>query len=171
MSKLPYENFSLLSFDSSYKYVFLSNELQFQNLWVLEFKELDHGLGEAGGRTLVDDKKLPAGNRGWLEDYSIIEVTDSIRAVPKANFGVIYIVNAKDTVDINIDIEWVYPEKLVNEKGEKFKSIRYTTRRPTNIPSGSSYNLDEPYELLKGKWTMNIYVEKKKMYSKTFFLY
>ena len=138
---------------------------------LLEFKELDHGLGQVVDGSVVNDKKSPNGSRGWANDYWILEMTDSISAVPKANFGVVYIINAKDTVDINVDIEWIYPEKMINEKGEKFKSIRYTTRRPTNIPSGSSYTLDEPYELLKGKWTMNIYVEKKKMFTRTFFLY
>ncbi|MGZ5548908.1 MAG: hypothetical protein ACXWFZ_13270, partial [Nitrososphaeraceae archaeon] len=65
---------------------------------LLEFKELDHGLGQTVERTLVNEKNSPTGTRGWLEDYWIIEVTDSIRAVPKANFGVVYIVHAKDSV-------------------------------------------------------------------------
>ena len=80
-------------------------------------------------------------------------------------------VKSKDTVDINIEIEWIYPEKITNAEGKKFKSIKYTTKRPTNIPSASSYSLDAPYEIVKGKWIMSIYLEGKKMYSRTFFLY
>jgi hypothetical protein len=91
--------------------------------------------------------------------------------LPKANFGVVYIVNAKDTVDIDVVIEWIYPEKITNTNGEKFKSIKYSTRRPTNIPSASSYSLDEPYEMVKGEWKMNIYIENKRVCSKTFILY
>ncbi|MBF4491898.1 DUF3859 domain-containing protein [Flavobacterium sp. MR2016-29] len=49
--------------------------------------------------------------------------------------------------------------------------MKYTTQRPTNIPSASSYSLDEPYELIKGKWEMNLYIENKRVYSKTFILY
>ena len=137
----------------------------------LEFVELDHGLAEVVEGTVEKLKKSPTGGHGWLKDFAIIEVTDSIHAELKANFGVVYMVKAKDTVDINVEIEWIYPEKITNEKGEKFKSIKYTTKRPTNIPSASSYSLDAPYEMVKGKWTMSIYLEGKKMYSRTFFLY
>lgn len=82
-----------------------------------------------------------------------------------------YIVKSKDTVNIEIAIEWIYPEKITNQKGEKFNSIKYTTKRPTNIPSASSYSLDEPYETIKGDWKMNIYIENKRVCSRTFVLY
>jgi hypothetical protein len=137
----------------------------------LEFIELDHGLAVVVDSVTEKLKNSPTGNHGWLKDFVIVNVTDSIFAKLKANFGVVYMVKAKDTVDIDVVIEWIYPEQIVNEKGQKFKSIKYTTRRPTNIPSASSYSLDAPYELVKGNWEMNIYLENKLMYSKTFFLY
>ena len=56
-------------------------------------------------------------------------------------------------------------------QSDNFKSIKYTTNRPTNIPSASSYSLDASYEMVKGEWQMNIYLENKKVYSKSFFLY
>lgn len=137
----------------------------------LEFKELDYGLAKVVDGTTEQLNSSPNGTHGWLKDFEIIKVTDSIQAVHKANFGVVYIVNAADTVDIDVVIEWIYPKKITNDKGEKFKSIKYTTKRPTNIPSASSYSLDEPYELVKGNWQMNIYVEDKRVCSKTFVLY
>jgi hypothetical protein len=138
---------------------------------LLEFVELDHGLAEVVPGIIEKLKNSPTGTHGWLEDFAIIKVTDSIQVLPKANFGVVYMVKAKDTVDINVVIEWIFPEKMINEKGEKFKSIKYSTKRPTNIPSASSYSLDAPYEMIKGNWEMNIYIEKKKVYSHTFLLY
>lgn len=137
----------------------------------LDFKELDYGQANVKGGKSEELVNSPTGSHRWLEDFVIIKKTDSIQAVKKANFGVVYMVTAKDTVNINIDIEWIYPEKMTNDKGEKFKSIRYTTKRPTNIPSASSYSLDEPYEIIKGKWEMNIFIENKRVYSKTFVLY
>lgn len=137
----------------------------------LEFVELEYGIGHKVEGTTVQEKASPTGTRGWLADYTIIRQTDSVPMVRKANFGTVYMIRAKDTVDIDVQIEWIYPEKITNEKGEKFKSIRYTTQRPTNIPSGSSYNLDEPYEMVKGKWVQNLYVENKKVYSRTFVVY
>jgi Domain of unknown function (DUF3859) len=137
----------------------------------LEFKELDYGLAKVKDGTTEKLSNSPTGNHGWLEDFEIINKTDSIQALPKANFGVVYIVNAKDTLYIDVVIEWIYPKKIINDKGEKFKSIRYTTKRPTNIPSASSYSLDEQYEMVKGNWEMNIYIENKRVCSKKFILY
>ncbi len=137
----------------------------------LEYKELDYGLAKVKHGTTESLNSSPTGTHGWLADFEITNKTDSIQALPKANFGVIYIVNANDTVDIDVVIEWIYPEKITNEKGEKFQSIKYTTKRPTNIPSASSYSLDEPYEMVKGDWKMNIYIENKRVCSRTFVLY
>ena len=150
---------------------FSQTKINFKSYGTLEFKELDFGLAKVKGRTIEQLSTSPTGTHGWLEDFEILKKTDSIKVLPKANFGVIYIVNAKDTVDIDIDIEWIYPQKIINDKGEKFKSIKYTTKRPTNIPSASSYSLDEPYEMVKGEWKMNIYIENKRVCSKTFVLY
>jgi hypothetical protein len=138
---------------------------------VLEFVELDHGLANVVRERVEKLDNTPTGTHGWLKDFVITNVTDSIEILPKANFGVVYMVKAKDTVDIDVIIEWIYPEKITNEKGEKFKSVKYTTKRPTNIPSASSYSLDAPYEMVKGNWELNIYLEKKKVYTRTFFLY
>jgi hypothetical protein len=88
-----------------------------------------------------------------------------------APLGVVYQVNAKDTIDIAVVIEWIYPQVVTNEKGEQFKLIKYTTRRPTNIPSASSYSLDEPYEMVKGNWILNMYTDNKKVCSRTLLLY
>lgn len=136
----------------------------------LAFKELEYGLAKVKQGTTEQLNTSPTGTHGWLADFEIIDKTYSIQALPKANFGVVYIVNAKDTVDIDIVIEWIYPKKITNEKGETFKSIKYTTKRPTNIPSASSYSLDEPYEMVKGEWKMNIYIENKRVCSKVFVL-
>ena len=137
----------------------------------LTIKELDHGLAKVEEGKDETLKNSPTGTHNWLKDFAIINVSDSIQVQPKANFGVVYEVDAKDTIDIDVTIEWVYPQQITNEKGEKFKSIKYTTKRPTNIPSASSYSLDESYELVKGNWRLNIYIEKKRVLSRTFILY
>ncbi len=136
----------------------------------LEFTELDHGIASKVEGT-TEAAKTPSGTHGWLADFVITDVTDSIPLIHKKTFGVVYIMGAKDAMDVGVDIEWIYPQKIKNDKGEKFKSIRYSTRRPTNIPSASSYSLDQDYEMVKGKWVLNIYVEDKKVFSRAFILY
>ena len=137
----------------------------------LEFKELDYGLAKGKGGITEELRTSPTGSHRWLKDFEIINTSDSIKVLPKAKFGVVYVVNAKDTVDIDVVIEWIFPEKITNDKGDKFKSIKYTTKRPTNITSASSYSLDERYEMVKGAWKMNIYIENKRVCSRTFVLY
>jgi hypothetical protein len=158
---------TILLFHSSFAQTTIASKTK----GTLEFVELDYGLAEVVQGTEDRLKNSPTGTHGWLKDFVITKVTDSIEVKPKANFGVVYIVKANDTIDIDVVIEWIYPEKVTNEKGETFKSIKYTTRRPTNIPSASSYSLDASYEMVKGNWQMNIYIDKKKVCAKTFVLY
>jgi len=165
--KVIFTLLTLLAFQTS----FSQTTVKSKTYGDLEFKELDYGLAKTKDGTTDELSTSPTGTHGWLEDFDIIDKTYSIQALPKANFGVVYIVNAKDTVNIDVVIEWIYPKKITNEKGEKFRSIKYTTKRPTNIPSASSYSLDEPYETVKGDWKMNIYIENKRVCSKTFVLY
>lgn len=158
---------TLLSFQPTFSQITVNSKLH----GTLEFKELDYGLAKVKAGTTERLSRSPTGNHGWLEDFEIINTSDSIQVLPKANFGVVYTVNAKDTINIDVVIEWIYPEVIKNDKGKKFKSIKYTTKRPTNIPSASSYSLDEPYEMVKGNWNMNIYIENTRVCSRTFVLY
>src|SRR4051794_40345183 len=91
---------------------------------VLEFKELDYGLAKVRGGTTEELSNSPTRTHGWLKDFEIINQTDSIHALSKANFGVVYIVKAKDTMDIDVVVEWIYPEEITNDKGGKFKTIK-----------------------------------------------
>lgn len=142
-----------------------------KKLGTLEFFEIDHGLAKVEEGISETSENTPTKTHGWLKDFAITKVTDSILVEAKANFGVVYEIRAIDSVDIDIDIEWIYPKTIKNDKGEKFKSIRYTTRRPTNTPSASSYSLDAPYEMATGKWTVNLYIEDKLVHSRSFYLY
>jgi len=140
-------------------------------LGILEFEELNHGMVHVVDSAVEELKGTPTGEHGWLKDLEFVKLTDSIKIAPKANFGTVYVVKARDTVNIDVTIEWIYPKVIKNEKGEKFKSVKYTTRRPTNIPSGSTYSLDAPYEMVKGKWIENIYLGDHRVFSRTFILY
>lgn len=137
----------------------------------LEIQELEYGLASVEHEVELKGENTPTKTRGWLKDFVIIKQTDSIKIAPKANFGTVYIVNAKDTVEIAIDIEWIYPKTVKNDQGEKFKSIRYSTKRPTNIPSASSYSLDADYEMVPGKWIQHLYIDDQRVLTRTFILY
>ncbi len=151
--------------------LFAQTKIESQKFGTLQFVELDYGLAKVEEGISEKLEGTPTKTHGWLKDLMIIKVTDSIHIEEKANFGVVYEVRAKDSVDINVDIEWIYPKTVKNEKGEKFKSIRYTTTRPTNTPSASSYSLDAPYEMVPGTWVENLYIENKLVHTRSFFLY
>ena len=71
----------------------------------LIFQELAYGIANTTRERDEIQKNSPTGNRGWLKDYELIEQTDSVEMAPKVNFGVVYQVDARDTVDIKVDIE------------------------------------------------------------------
>jgi hypothetical protein len=150
---------------------FSQTQIVSKKLGTLTFKELDYGIAKVKNGTSDSLSGSPTGTHMWLEDFEIVKQTDSIKIFPKANFGTVYIFEAKDTFDIDVTIEWIYPRKVTNEKGESFKSIKYTTKRPTNIPSASSYSLDSQYEFVEGEWQLNLFIENKKVYTKKFILY
>ncbi|NIG57138.1 DUF3859 domain-containing protein [Chitinophaga sp. Cy-1792] len=137
----------------------------------LDFRILNFGIAAVVEGTSDRLDGTPTRTHGWLQDLQIVKVTDSIPLKQKQNFGIVYQVDAKDTIMIAVDIEWIFPVAITNEKGASYKSVRYTTKRPTNIPSGSTYSLDEPYEMVKGEWVENIYIGNQKVGSKTFFVY
>ncbi len=151
--------------------VFAQTIVESKQFGRLEFAEIKYGVAQVVKGTIEEMKNSPTGIHGWLKDFEITRITDSVPAELNANFGVQYIVMAKDTVEIEVEIEWLFPKKMTNDEGEKFKSIRYKTRRPTNIESASSYSLDKPFELIKGNWTENFYIENKLVHTRTFILY
>src|SRR2546423_1255107 len=138
--------------------LFAQTRLESKKNGTLKFSVLTYGIAHVADGTIDELKNSPTGTHSWSDGLNMLKVTDSIPVKQKENFGLVYIVEAKDTADINVDIEWIYPKKITNEKGETFKSIRYTTQRPTNMPSGSMYSFDAPYEMVKGKWVLNIYI-------------
>lgn len=137
----------------------------------LVFTEIQYGVAQVVDGISEEMKNSPTGSHGWLKEFEVTKITDSVPAELNANFGVHYIIKSKDTVEIEVEIEWLFPKRMTNNEGKKFKSIRYKTRRPTNIESASSYSLDKPFELIKGNWTENFYIENKLVHTRTFILY
>jgi Domain of unknown function (DUF3859) len=150
-------------------FVFLNGHSQSNK--AVEFVEINHGMVKVSRERTEIQINSPTGSRGILESFEFIKITDSVPAILKNNFGIEYMLKTADSTEIDVTIEWLYPEKITNTEGKKFKTIKYTTQRYTNEPTFSSYSLDEPYELVKGKWKMNIYAYEKLLYSKTFILY
>jgi hypothetical protein len=162
---------SIIAFLFSGMSLFAQTKLESKKNTPLIFIILDYGIVKATG--IADDplKASPTGTHHWLDDLQVVKVTDSIPLKLKQNFGFFYVIKTIDTVNLNIDTEWIYPSKITNEKGESYKSIKYTIPKTTNIPSASLYSLDEPYEMVKGKWVVNLYMENKKIGSKSFIVY
>lgn len=138
---------------------------------VFEFVELSHGIARVEEGTTEKLKNSPTGTRGILQNFEIAIVTDSIEIKPKANFGVLYTIKSKQDIDIDVTFEWIYPEKIKTEDGKKIKSLKFTLSRPTNTEIASSYSLDTPSEMVKGNWTLNIYIKGEMLFTRTFVLY
>lgn len=138
----------------------------------VQFEELAFGLAARTENTdRIEAADLPTGQRNIANNLEFVQSTDSIQLQPKGSFGIMYMLKAADSVDIKVDVEWIFPKKMVDKEGNKYKSIRYTTTKPTNTELGNTFTLDEAYEMIEGKWTLNLYVDNKKLFSRSFFVY
>lgn len=110
----------------------------------------------------------PTGTHGVIEQQSLIEKTQSVEAKIGAAFGVEYKLAGKKNDTIPIELEWVFPSDMTDQKGNRYSSIRYPVDLPANLVNASVYSLDNDYEVLKGTWTLNIYYHDKVIFSRKF---
>jgi hypothetical protein len=115
-------------------------------------------------------KNSPTGFRSYLEDFAVINKTDSIEMKLGSRFGVEYQLVSSKELSIPLEAEWVFPRKIINTEGKAFKNLRYNTSRSTNEKTFSSYSLDKEFELVPGRWTFRLYFKKKIIYQRYFYL-
>ncbi len=46
---------------------------------------------------------------------------------------------------------------MIDNNGKQMKSFKYTIELPTNYENNSLYKLENEYEIIRGRWKVNIY--------------
>lgn len=136
----------------------------------LEVKELEFGICET--KTVVNEQmeNSPSGTYTLSRGFKIVDKTDSITAKLGQKFGVKFIMQSDVNKNLSIEQVWIFPETITNDKGEKFKELRYTVNKPTNEKTYSTYTLEKNFEVVKGEWIYQMFYNDSKIYEKTFYL-
>jgi hypothetical protein len=56
-----------------------------------------------------------------------------------------------------MELVWIFPTPMVNEKGESYSEVRKTIYVTVNDYCFSSYLFEKDYEILPGTWTFQLY--------------
>jgi hypothetical protein len=137
-----------------------------------KFSELNYGMyaSQTGETQKMDES--PSGDHRVVIKQVLLKKTEKIPAKIGSDFGTEYklVSNSSDTV--TLQLEWIFPHTIIDPvKKASFKSIKYAIDLPLNATNGSTYSLDNDFEVVKGTWQLNIYYEDKIIYSKKFELY
>lgn len=137
----------------------------------IEIKVLNYGRSSA--KLLCTDKNenMPSGKKRTT-DYklNIIEKTDTIKLNIGAQFGIEYIINAPYTKLITLTTIWTFPSTMTTNQGKKYEKIEYEIDKYTNQYTYSNYTLEEPYEMIPGKWNIKLVYNGGTILDKDFYL-
>jgi hypothetical protein len=135
-----------------------------------QFVLLAHGL--SASKTPVTHKKdSSAWGDGPYQFFKVIQTTDSVPAKLNTVFGIEYKLTGIDNPDVHYTEEWLYPSPLKESDGRKYASYKTNGTISVNKNNSCSYVLEKPNELLKGTWTLNLYIEGKLLFSHKFIVY
>lgn len=148
-----------------------SDIINAQNKKALMVKEINYGESYAEKVYRTTMKNSPSGTHNVSsEELKIIKRTDTIKAVLGAQFGVEYELLSKKNELTDIEITWIFPSGMTDQKGNPIPELKYSTTKITNAYTYSNYTLEGENEVVKGTWTFIISKKGKELYRKNFFL-
>lgn len=137
----------------------------------VELKVLNYGKSSAKLLYTEKNNNLPSGEKRTT-DYklNITEVTDTIKLYKGVQFGIEYILESSTTKLITLTTIWTYPSIMKNNEGKTYEKAEYNIDKYTNQYTYSNYTIEEPYEMLPGKWNLKIRYGNKEILDKNFYL-
>lgn len=110
------------------------------------------------------------GTVGVVDDYSLVEQTDTVCARLGLSFGVEYVLVGKPEGKV-VSIDWVTrfpPGGMTRPSGQHFTESRLATFKIIGDRSYRDYTFDETWEMVPGKWSLEFYHQGRKIGEKTF---
>ena len=152
--------------------IFIHTVAQAQTQRRFRFVEITYGLFTIGPVTNNGVLSPSASNNVLAINAEYINKTDRIYVKPGNQFGVEYRLSGKPNDSVSVEAEWVFPEALIDpSKKIRTTSIRNTTNLPCNKTIASTYQLNNTFEMMKGKWYFNLYYQDKLIYTREFVLH
>lgn len=134
-----------------------------------KFEELSFGTPTATEEFKIESMG-PSGEHTFSSGYKLDNRTDTVIGKLGNRFGVQYILKSKIDTKVPITQIWIFPEPMINDKGESYDKLEYTIEKPTNDSRWSTYKFDKEFEILKGVWIFQAFYGEKKLYERAFYV-
>ena len=144
----------------------MKNENSFQ----LNFHELRYGICETDELYQQQMPNSPSGHQVISNRFRLIAKTDTIPGEIQQKFGVEYILESNATGSVPIQQVWIFPRTVHDENGKSFDEVRYTIEKPLNEKTYSTYIMEKDFEIVKGKWTLQMWYGGNKIYERNFYV-
>jgi hypothetical protein len=132
--------------------------------------EVNYGLYKGKNLYNRNNKKSPSGVDIVSKNNGFYEKTNKVPLKFGISFGSEFILNSSSNKIIKIETVWKYPKKIKNDEGKYFSELRKTSSKRTNEKKWTGYVINRDYEMVKGKWVLEIYHDNKRLYKKKFFV-
>ena len=148
-------------------------EVDVDDLTSIKFNEIRYGIcsttNEVATETIHDSLDI---KRTLSSGFELIEQTDTIPSILGLTFGLEYEIETtpKQFGYVKFEQVWIFPQTIVDAKGSQIDQLRYTADIDVNYPTYSTYALEKDYELVKGQWKFQLYLDGKLFHERTFYL-
>jgi len=134
-------------------------------------KEVNYGIFATRNGVKFDSTSSPSGNQSYGGEYGLKQQTDTIPAEINIEFGLSYDIDIGDQESIFIEKVWTYPKDIITPEGKRFKQLRTESEITAKTKSYyTSYIFEEPFEIVKGEWKLEIFHEGRQLYERSFFI-
>lgn len=156
--------FAMALFACSHKVT--KNEKSF----AIKFHELRYGICETDELYQQQMTNSPSGHQVVSDRFRLIARTDTIPGALQQQFGVEYILESKAKGHVPVEQVWIFPQTLYNDNGQSFDEVRFTTEKPLNEKTYTTYMMEKDFEVVKGNWTFQMWYGGNKIYERSFFV-
>ena len=97
------------------------------------------------------------------------EQTSTIVAALGTSFGIRVRLTGNPSGEmVNCSIRWIHPKLTNPSSGQTSEQDQWQSLVPIGYPGSAGYTFDNPWELVPGKWTIQVIYESKVLAEKTF---
>ena len=133
-------------------------------------QEVDYGLYKASNESLVADTNSPTGEVRSGGTFALVEQSDTIPAKLGNAFGYRFSI-PKELQQTQLRYVYSFPELRNPVTGRSYTTFESLGEVKGREPSsGIFYNLTDPWELVPGKWTIQVFVNDRKLLERQFTL-
>ena len=135
-----------------------------------ELQVIDYGLYKASNESSISDTNSPTGEMRSRGTFKLVEQSDTIPAKLGNAFGFHFSI-PKELQQTQLKYIYSFPEIRNPNTGRSYTNFESMGEPKGHGPSsGAFYNLTDPWELVPGKWTIQVFVNDRKLLERQFTL-